>query len=48
MTSEEVGPVPACKLKPAEQGFWSLVLEERPTAAGRVWQTGCGAICLSV
>jgi len=48
MTCEEAGPIPAHKLKPAEQGFQGLVSEERPTAVGRVWQTGCSAICLSV
>ena len=49
MTCAEVGPVPAHKLKPAEQGFWCLcLLEEQPAAVGRVRQTGCGAICLSV
>lgn len=25
-----------------------VFLEEQPTAVGRVWQTGRGAICLSV
>lgn len=34
MTCLEVGPVSAGKLKPAAQGFWRLVLEERPYSYG--------------